>query len=412
MFSRCFVRAAGAIVGSCVIAGVAHAQWAITNLPPLAGDDQCEARTMSSDGLVSAGVSYSAVNPSRPVRWSSTGAVTALQIPAGYTLGTVRGLSSDGAIAVGEVDSATVVMPIKWNAAGTAQLLTLLAGCNMGYATGVSLDGTVTTGVCLSDDPITGLQKYHPVIWGSTGLVAEFPIPAGNYGGVTYGRNNTGGMVVGSVYNSTDFINKAVRWLTPGTPQLLAVASTSGNSEAIATSADGGVTLGYSELGSFMFPVWWNATGSLDFMPSLDPASTFGSRPYALSWDGNYAVGRSWDTDGVSKAVRWNTHGNTIERLPLAAGAQDSRAFGVSGNGGAVVGWMRRTDGTRYAVKWAPPACPADINGDHTVSGADLGLMLAAWGTTGASVPSDLNHDGVVGGADLGLLLAAWGACP
>jgi hypothetical protein len=57
MFSRCFVRAAGAIVGSCVVAGVAHAQWAITNLPPLAGDDQCEARTMSSDGLVSAGVS-------------------------------------------------------------------------------------------------------------------------------------------------------------------------------------------------------------------------------------------------------------------------------------------------------------------------------------------------------------------
>ena len=48
---------------------------------------------------------------------------------------------------------------------------------------------------------------------------------------------------------------------------------------------------------------------------------------------------------------------------------------------------------------------PGDLNGDGVVNGADLGLMLAAWGTTG---PGDLNGDGVVGGADLGLLLAAW----
>jgi hypothetical protein len=41
---------------------------------------------------------------------------------------------------------------------------------------------------------------------------------------------------------------------------------------------------------------------------------------------------------------------------------------------------MRRTDGTQYAVKWAPPACPADVNGDRIVSGADLGLLLTSWG--------------------------------
>ena len=48
---------------------------------------------------------------------------------------------------------------------------------------------------------------------------------------------------------------------------------------------------------------------------------------------------------------------------------------------------------------------PGDLNGDGQVNGADLGLMLAAWGTSG---PGDLNSDGVVNGADLGLLLAAW----
>ena len=47
-----------------------------------------------------------------------------------------------------------------------------------------------------------------------------------------------------------------------------------------------------------------------------------------------------------------------------------------------------------------------DINGDGQVNGADLGMMLSAWGSGDAA--SDLNNDGAVNGADLGLLLAQW----
>jgi len=54
--------------------------------------------------------------------------------------------------------------------------------------------------------------------------------------------------------------------------------------------------------------------------------------------------------------------------------------------------------------------CPADLNFDGEVDGADLGLLLAAWGT--ADPCADLSGDGVVSGADLGLLLAAFGGCP
>ena len=64
------------------------------------------------------------------------------------------------------------------------------------------------------------------------------------------------------------------------------------------------------------------------------------------------------------------------------------------------------------ATKVVLPDCQADLNGDGVVNGADLGLMLAAWGTPGSpGVDSDLNHDGTTNGADLGLLLAAWGPC-
>ncbi|MBL9141238.1 MAG: hypothetical protein JNK53_05170 [Phycisphaerae bacterium] len=51
---------------------------------------------------------------------------------------------------------------------------------------------------------------------------------------------------------------------------------------------------------------------------------------------------------------------------------------------------------------------PEDLNGDGVVNGADLGVILAAWGTSFGS-PADLNHDGAVDGADLAILLAAWG---
>ncbi|MBL9120312.1 MAG: hypothetical protein JNL80_10415 [Phycisphaerae bacterium] len=49
---------------------------------------------------------------------------------------------------------------------------------------------------------------------------------------------------------------------------------------------------------------------------------------------------------------------------------------------------------------------PADLNGDGTVGGADLAILLGAWGS--ADPNADLNADGVVNGADLALLLGAW----
>lgn len=60
------------------------------------------------------------------------------------------------------------------------------------------------------------------------------------------------------------------------------------------------------------------------------------------------------------------------------------------------------------AAAAAVPFCPADLNGDGSVDGADLGLLLAAWGTDG---PGDFNGDGIVDGLDLGMALAEWGAC-
>lgn len=53
-------------------------------------------------------------------------------------------------------------------------------------------------------------------------------------------------------------------------------------------------------------------------------------------------------------------------------------------------------------------ACTGDLDKSGAVDGADLGALLAAWGTP----ELDLDGDNIVSGSDLGLLLGAWGTCP
>ncbi len=48
---------------------------------------------------------------------------------------------------------------------------------------------------------------------------------------------------------------------------------------------------------------------------------------------------------------------------------------------------------------------PADLNADGVVDGADLGILLGAWGSASHA---DLDGSGAVDGADLGALLGGW----
>ncbi|HMN96602.1 MAG TPA: hypothetical protein PKC43_01790 [Phycisphaerales bacterium] len=56
-----------------------------------------------------------------------------------------------------------------------------------------------------------------------------------------------------------------------------------------------------------------------------------------------------------------------------------------------------------------PGLCLGDLTGDGIVDGADLGILLGAWGTDDPC--ANLDGSGSVDGADLGILLGAWGPC-
>jgi len=52
------------------------------------------------------------------------------------------------------------------------------------------------------------------------------------------------------------------------------------------------------------------------------------------------------------------------------------------------------------------PGCPADLNFDGEINTADLGILIAAFGTSNPA--GDANNDGIVDTADLGMVIAVF----
>ncbi len=98
--------------------------------------------------------------------------------------------------------------------------------------------------------------------------------------------------------------------------------------------------------------------------------------------------------------------------MALAAGKHAIRVefFENGGGAGLITSWQ----GPGVAKAVVPAAAWtrggtynwADIDRNGSVGGADLSLLLAAWGTF--NIAADIDQDGIVSGTDLSALLAAW----
>ena len=112
------------------------------------------------------------------------------------------------------------------------------------------------------------------------------------------------------------------------------------------------------------------------------------------------------DNDGL--------HGMTLRSgtRALAAGRHAIRVefFEAGGGAGLIVSWSGPGQGTAAipASRFSSGgfAEPADLTGDGLVDSADVGVLLAQWGT--ASTQADINNDGAVDSGDLGVLLSRW----
>jgi len=133
-----------------------------------------------------------------------------------------------------------------------------------------------------------------------------------------------------------------------------------------------------------------------------------------------YTESLGFNNDRVRASAR-NGDGTAAWRTPVVTAADQASGKSrlqakASSDGFAILAWRdsRNDAGDIYAQNINPDGSlgmsdtpiPGDLNGDGVVDGADLGILLNAWGTN--DPVADLNGDGVVDGADLGILLNNW----
>lgn len=188
-----------------------------------------------------------------------------------------------------------------------------------------------------------------------------------------------------------------------------------GGDQTVTTSATGGTTIIYKTVwgkftpavtGAYTLSLCGSVNDTKISLGSVCPTTgqTFTSIAYN---DDNCACSSGCGTSLWSSALNLTNTGLPLTQ-ELVAGQTYLVVLGGYGATTAAVSGSLVIDGPAQ-----PPACPADLNQDGVVNGADLGIMLGQWGPCQSGVPctADLNSDGLVNGADLGILLGDWGPC-
>jgi hypothetical protein len=158
-----------------------------------------------------------------------------------------------------------------------------------------------------------------------------------------------------------------------------------------------------------------NATVTYSRWYFCSDAAPFGSTPaevdvlfVEISTNGGTTWGRLENVSSYPTPNAWNRVSFSLRNVvPNLTSAMRFR-FSISDSPDNSITEAGIDDFSIAAVTCVNP-CLGDLDGNGVVNGADLGTLLAGWGTGGNS---DLDGNGTTDGADLGSLLAAWGVCP
>jgi hypothetical protein len=317
------------------------------------------------------------------------GAVEVLPLPAGFQSSDAYAIGSSGII-VGAVSASTIASvgsrPIAWYPSGDgfdAVMLPTIAGDTHGAAFGVNGHGDIVGG-----SGGLGLGSYpRPVRFTPSGavLLGEIATP--------------------SDVNDDRIVLASNQLLDLDTMVLTTVPLPPGNWQGFVAqdlSAGGnfcGYVLGFS--GCSTFPLRHRTDAGWEFVggcATTTAASSINDRGDCTAYVANTSSWVAYVDDG-------NINPNTL--LDPVDSAWSITSVGTITNGGSMLAMARLgADPVTQLVRLVPVRSP-DLDGNGSVDGADLGILLSAWGSGPGT--ADLNLDGEVDGGDLGALLAGWG---
>ncbi|MGA0419399.1 MAG: dockerin type I domain-containing protein [Phycisphaerales bacterium] len=403
-------------------------------LTPVAPDDLAPL-AVSADGSVIAGNSLFAFNY-ETFRWTEAGGVELLGGATAPVLGVGAGtpdISNDGSRISATVlnatsEFATIGVWTEGQGWTTAEIPeNYPEDCapldnSIGSAWGLSGDG----------ETVVGLYWRGGVVGGGSAHATAGPIEAlkdlGSLGSNRSSRANAAsddGLVVGGWSERPDGLWQPIVWVDGELTQLgdfdvfCSVDGVRGDGLTVVGcgKAPGSFTVGDAYRWDFDGKVWTpTVLGTLPgtFQPfGLATARSITADGSTIVGYNRFGIGNEtgfvWTEQDGMRSIEDYLADNGVS-VPADLLLLDVTA--ISDDGSTMVGVALDTTLGRYRgyrILISSP-CPADLNGDGEVGGADLSIMLAAWGPSKAS-PADLNGDGEVNGADLAILLGDWGDC-
>jgi uncharacterized membrane protein len=241
---------------------------------------------VSGDGTYVAGQATLMGGYVEAIRWTNEDAEQ-LGTDVGWVAAYGKGISDDGSVVVGYVDTRAAALAFRWQGS-MMELPPLVRGSDYSQALAVSGDGNVAIGSsrATNGEPV-------PVQWVIDG-VQQLALLDGHGTATPTSADHDAGVIVGTGITAGTFENEAVRW-----------------------PASGVVSLGIKR-----------------------------SEVFAVSSDGRYAVGGYVETVMLGPlyrtAFRWGVAG--VDYLPPSAeGDVDCLAYAVSGDGAIVAGNCNET---------------------------------------------------------------------
>ena len=196
-----------------------------------------------------------------------------------------------------------------------------------------------------------------------------------------------------------------------GEPELLATENhLTGDYRVFAIDLATGMTLPGWPYGLTSWPKGFPAVVDVDDDTVQDVCfATSSGELFAVSGQGQLIDGypKQMAASSISGVAVGDIDGDGL--FELVAATWDGWVYAWDTPSAALPGradWPMRGVDVRNTGVFRPVRCVGDLDGDNDTDQADLGILLAAWCTSGEG---DLDGDGDTDHSDLGILLADWG---